>query len=141
MTKFRSLPALPLGRNCKETEALPPPPASLGFGAQSWLDLEPTAAVAKRGQLLVHSGAMLHSAWHNPWHSSRKGFLLQMVAKSVRGGLDYSRIDRCIEIYPKLHAALPEGRKHLVPPSCRHFASGYEKKWPETFRGGVTARL
>ena len=60
-------------------EALPPPPASAGFGAESWLDIEPTAAVAHRGQLLIHSGAMLHSAWHNYAEESRKGLLLQMI--------------------------------------------------------------
>ena len=77
------------------------------------------------------------AARHNPWHESRKGFLLQMVPKSVRGGLDYPRIEKCAAIYPHLHAALPDGRKHLVPPECRHFSSGYEEKWPETFGGGV----
>ena len=116
-----------------------PEPAS----GPRWVDREPVAAVAHRGQLLVHSGAMLHSAWFNLYHQSRKGYLLQWVPKAVAGGLERSRIERCRALYPLLHAALPAGRRHLVPPECRHFVSGYEEKWPETFMAGegLQARL
>ena len=54
-----------------EVEALPPPPPGLGFDAHSWLDIEPTAAVAHRGQLLIHCGAMLHFAWRSQPRAAR----------------------------------------------------------------------
>jgi ectoine hydroxylase-related dioxygenase (phytanoyl-CoA dioxygenase family) len=49
----------------------------------NFVDQEPTPAVARRGQLLIHSGAMLHSAWHNPATEPRKAYLLQWVRRSV----------------------------------------------------------
>lgn len=37
------------------------------------------------------------------------------------------------EFYPKLRAALPPERRHLVDTEVRHFESLYEDHWPETF--------
>ena len=48
-------------------------------------------------QVMVHCGAILHSAWHNPWHEARKGLLLQWVPKDVAGGLAASRIE-CVAL-------------------------------------------
>lgn len=110
-----------------------PQPIDSSAGPLSWIDREPIAATAHRGQMLLHCGAMLHSAWYNQSNESRKGYLLQWIPKAVAGGLEASRIEKCRSLYPKLRAALPEGRRHLIPQKCRHFVTGYEDKWPEMF--------
>jgi hypothetical protein len=120
---------------------LRPAPAPLAeglpeLGATRWLDQQPIPAVAHRGQLLVVSGTILHSAWHNPAPESRKGFLLQFMAQEVAGGLAEGRIEVCQQVYPGLRSALPLERQHLIPSEFRHFVTGYDEKWPEMFVGG-----
>ena len=78
------------------------------LGDLNLLSTEPTPAVAKRGQVMVHCGAILHSAWHNPWHEARKGLLLQWVPKDVAGGLAASRIE-CATLPPFVRALLQPG--------------------------------
>ena len=106
------------------------------LGATRWFDQQPIPAVARRGQVLVVSGTILHSAWHNPALESRKGFLLQFMAQGVAGGLAEGRIEVCQQIYPGLRAALPPGRQHLIQGDFRHFVTGYDDKWPELFVNG-----
>eukprot|EP01047_Picozoa_sp_COSAG01_P070997 COSAG01_NODE_10908_length_2054_cov_1.692583_2_plen_329_part_00 len=119
-----------------------PPPSQRNYpeglpdrlGEMEFLETEPTALVARRGQLTVHSGALLHSAWFNPSPAPRKALLLQWIPAAVAGGLEQSRIDSCVQMFPGFHRALSaRGKGHLMPAACRHFVSDYIQLWKETF--------
>jgi hypothetical protein len=124
-----------------------------------WFEQEPTAMVAKRGQMLAMTGSALHSgeyeyscscpalagfhlpdekllllpAWHNPHHSPRKAFIISWNDIDCPHGFEISRIEAMHEFYPKLREALPAERRHIVDTEVRHFESAYEDHWPETF--------
>ena len=89
--------------------------------------------VARRGQMLAMTGSALHSAWHNPSPTPRKAFIISWNDISCPHGFEISRIEAMREFYPKLRAALPEDRRHIVDVEVRHFESAYEEHWPESF--------
>ena len=57
-----------------------------------WAEQTPTPAFAKRGQALVFTQALLHSAWQNDDEVSRKAYIMSWTASTVPGFLETSRI-------------------------------------------------
>ena len=99
--------------------------------------LETTPAFAKRGQALVFTQALLHSAWQNCDSVPRKALLTSWIGAGVTGALPTSQRDSVIERFPRLRERLRPERRHLVPDTFDWLLeSDYEPKWPETFPPG-----
>lgn len=100
-----------------------------------WADQEPVAQVAQRGQMLILCSSGLHSAWQNEDTVPRKAMTTSWVAKGVSCGLPKNQRDAVIDFFPPLREKLRSDRKHIVPENFEWlFESGYEPKWPETFK-------
>ena len=99
-----------------------------------WVERQPEAAVARRGQALAFSGTILHSAWHNEDAVPRKAMLTGWVAAGVPVGQPTHQHEGTLKNHPKIHRHLRPDRAHLVPehPDC-FFESPYADKWPEIF--------
>jgi hypothetical protein len=121
----------------------PPPvaPSATAFseyvpdlGGTPWTEREPTAAVARRGQILVLCSAGLHSAWQNEDSVPRKAMGTSWVASEVACGLPKNQRDGLMAFFPQLRRKLSSDRAHIVPEDFDWlFESDYEPKWPETF--------
>jgi len=104
------------------------------LGETPWIECEPTAAVARRGQILVLCSAGLHSAWQNEDSVPRKAMGTSWVASEVACGLPKSQRDGVMAFFPQLRRKLSPDRVHIVPEDFDWlFESNYEPKWPETF--------
>ena len=88
---------------------------------------------ARRGQMLAMTGSALHSAWTNPHHTPRKAFIISWNDVNCSHGFESSRVEAMREFYPRLRAALPPERRHIVDTEVRHFVSLYEDHWEETY--------
>jgi ectoine hydroxylase-related dioxygenase (phytanoyl-CoA dioxygenase family) len=99
-----------------------------------WVEQEPTAAVARRGQVLILCSSGLHSAWANQDSVPRKAMGTSWVASDVRCGLPKNQRDAVMDFFPRLRSKLSPERAHIVPDDFDWlFESNYEPKWPETF--------
>ncbi|MBT3604995.1 MAG: hypothetical protein HN521_18195, partial [Candidatus Latescibacteria bacterium] len=104
-------------------------------GDTLWADQEPVPQIARRGQILVLCSSALHSAWQNEDNVPRKALGTSWVADGVRVGLPKNQRDDLMTFFPKLKEKLRPERSHIVPEDFDWlFESGYEPKWPETFR-------
>lgn len=119
----------PGGRTSSEvgTEGIPE------LSSTPWFEQKPTAQVARRGQMLAMTGSALHSAWTNPHHTPRKAFIISWNDVNCSHGFESSRVEAMREFYPRLRAALPPERRHIVDTEVRHFVSLYEDHWEETY--------
>jgi hypothetical protein len=94
----------------------------------AWRDQQPWKAVAKRGQALVFSQALLHQATANEDTESRKGHIMSWTADTVPGFLATGRIDGMRSYHATIRQALavnyPE-RAHIVPQDFMHAVSEY----------------
>jgi hypothetical protein len=99
-----------------------------------WIEQEPTAAVARRGQILILCSAGMHSAWQNEDNVPRKGMGTAWVAEGVACGLPKNQREGLMDFFPRLGSKLRPERAHIVPSDFDWlFESDYEPKWPETF--------
>lgn len=99
-----------------------------------WVQRQPVAATARRGQILILCSSMLHSAWQNEDSVPRKAMGTAWVAKGVPCGLPKNQRDGLMEFFPELRRRLRPERAHIAPDRFDWlFESGYEPKWPETF--------
>jgi hypothetical protein len=106
-----------------------------------WAEQKPEKVVAKRGQALVFSQALLHEATANEDSVSRKAHIMSWTAASVPGFLATGRIEGMRDYHEKLRAKLLEykpDRAHLVPESFMHDISEYGNAptgeyWDEMF--------
>jgi len=99
-----------------------------------WLDQDPVACVARRGQILVLCSAGLHSAWQNEDTVPRKAMGTSWAADSVACGLPKPQREAVMSFFPPLREKLRPERAHIVPENFDWlFESNYEPKWPETF--------
>ena len=64
--------SLPRQTGREGLEAIP----ELLAAGQQWALQQPIAAEAVRGQVFIHTGSVLHSAWHNQRGHSRKAILI-----------------------------------------------------------------
>lgn len=104
------------------------------MGDVPWIEQEPTAAVARRGQILVLCSAGLHSAWQNEDCVSRKAMGMSWIASGVPCGLPKNQRDELMAFFPQLRRKLRPERAHIIPDNFDWlFESGYEPKWEETF--------
>jgi hypothetical protein len=104
------------------------------IGEMPWVEREPMAAVARRGQILVLCSAGLHSAWENEDTVPRKAMGTSWVAAGVPCGLPKNQRNGLIEFFPKLRSKLRPDRVHIAPDHFDWlFETDYEPKWPETF--------
>ena len=104
------------------------------MGGTSWIECEPTPAVARRGQILVLCSAGLHSAWQNEDTVPRKAMGTSWVAAGVPCGLPKNQRDALMDFFPRLREQLRPDRAHIAPDQFDWlFESDYEPKWPETF--------
>lgn len=102
-----------------------------------WVEHEPKAFTAKRGQILILCSSSLHSAWQNEDTESRKAMGTAWVANGVRCGLPKNQRDGVVAFFPKLRARLNPERRHIVPEDFDWvIESGYEPRWEETFLPG-----
>ncbi len=104
------------------------------MGDTPWIECEPTAAVAQRGQILILCSAGLHSAWQNQDDVPRKAMGTSWVAAGVPCGMPKNQRDAVMEFFPQLRRKLHPDRAHIVPEHFDWlFETDYEPKWPETF--------
>jgi hypothetical protein len=104
------------------------------MGETPWIECKPSAAVARRGQMLLLCSAGLHSAWENEDTVSRKAMGTAWVAAGVPCSLPKNQRDQVMEFFPKLKNKLRPDRAHIVPDNFDWLSeSDYEPKWPETF--------
>jgi hypothetical protein len=93
-----------------------------------YAEQKPEKMIAKRGQALVFSQALLHQATANEDTVSRKAHIMSWTAASVPGFLATGRITGMRDYHAKIRAALldykPE-RAHLVPENFIHDISEY----------------
>jgi len=102
-----------------------------------WVDQEPVACTAKRGQILVLCSGGLHSAWQNEDSVPRKAMGTSWVADGVSCGLPKPQRDGLMDYFPKLKEKLDPDRAHIVPDDFDWlFESNYEPKWSEMFLEG-----
>lgn len=102
--------------------------------ATPWVEQEPMAAVARRGQMLILCSAGLHSAWQNEDTLPRKGLVTSWVAAGVSCALPKNQRDAAMAFLPRLRQKLRPERAHIVPDNFDWLLeSDYEPKWPETF--------
>jgi hypothetical protein len=104
------------------------------MGETPWVEREPTAAVARRGQILVLCSAGLHSAWQNEDTVPRKAMGTSWIAAGVSCGLPKNQRDALMDFFPRLRRQLRPDRAHIVPDHFDWlFESDYDPRWPETF--------
>ena len=104
------------------------------MGGAPWIERQPTAAVARRGQILILCSAGLHSAWQNEDTVPRKAMGTAWVAADVPCGLPKAQRDALMEFFPKLRRKLLPDRAYIAPDQFDWlFESDYEPQWPETF--------
>lgn len=108
-----------------------------------WRDQAPWKVVAKRGQALVFSQALLHQATANEDTESRKAHIMSWTADTVPGFLATGRIDNMRRYHATIRQALesnyPE-RAHIINKEFMHAVSEYGNApelggeyWPEMF--------
>lgn len=114
---------------------------------------QPFPVSARRGQALVFSQGLMHSAWHNELPLPRKSFNTSWVAEGVSiGGMQYDvarfgsghaqtprdyRIAGLRQAFPQLRARLPVDRRHIVMDSLQLEASvaAWRERWPPSLQG------
>ena len=92
----------------------------------------------RRGTAQVFTQSMLHSAWPNTDTEPRKGFIIAWAAAEVPVGFVQNRCDGLRHLFPLMRASVAKwrpGREYIVPAAdeFKHFVTGYEPAWPETF--------
>ena len=104
------------------------------MGEKPWIEQEPTAASARRGQILILCSAGLHSAWANEDTIPRKAMGTSWVATGVPCGLPKEQRDALMAFFPPLRSKMRPERAHIAPENFDWlFETNYEPKWPETF--------
>ncbi|MAE65461.1 MAG: hypothetical protein CMJ18_14415 [Phycisphaeraceae bacterium] len=104
-----------------------------GDGAP-WVEREPAAMVARRGQALAFTSAGLHSAWHNEDTVPRKAMATGWIARGVRAGIPAHHYEGVFRNHAEMHKLLRPERAHIVPEHPDFFfESPYTDKWPEMF--------
>ena len=99
-----------------------------------WLDQEPVAYIAKRGQILVLCSAGFHSAWQNQDSVPRKAMGISWAADGIRCGLPKNQRDALMDYHPRLKEKLRPDRAHIVSEHFEWvFESDYEPRWEEMF--------
>lgn len=105
---------------------------------------EPVPVAVRRGTVQVFTQSMLHSAWPNTDTEPRKGFILAWAAAEVPIGFVQNRCDGLRHLFPLVRASVAKwmpGRERIVPAAdeFKHFVTGYDPAWPETFIGAAEA--
>jgi hypothetical protein len=109
------------------------------LGTPGWEHRRPVAAVARRGQALFLTTALLHGGQHNEDAAPRKALTLSYTAAGVSCGCPgQPALEAKEEFFQRARAVVSPSRAHIVPSSCIHFNSGdYTTHWPETFMPGA----
>jgi hypothetical protein len=104
--------------------------------ARRWAGREPTPMTARRGEALVWSQQVLHSAWHNADVTHpRSGFFASWVAAGVSmGGRSPQQIAGQHALWEELHKRMEPERRHIAMDKevARRFDEGWEETWPPT---------
>ena len=108
---------------------------------QPWVRTRPTPAVARRGQALFLTTALLHGGWHNADTAERKALTISYTAAGVPCGCPGPEaLESKRRFFEHARRRLPPDRAHVVPSVAEmvHFDGGdYSTHWPETFLPGA----
>jgi hypothetical protein len=105
---------------------------------------EPMPVAVRRGTAQVFTQSMLHSAWPNTDTEPRKGFIIAWAAAEVPVGFVQNRCDGLRNLFALMRGSAAKwnpGREYIVPAAdeFKHFVTGYDPAWPETFIGAAEA--